>query len=248
MTSWGNGWKQHLGNLKKSMLNAYRDVVVQKPWGYEYLVFESEEVALWLLHIENGKGTSLHCHPKKTTGLILLEGVAELGFIADSKIITAPSKQMIRRGLFHSTKALSQGGVYLLEIETPNDKEDLVRLADDYGRSHNGYERQNEWLPKNESHIWIQTPDANLSEKYEINSTSIVVSSITDLSEIHKLADDVIVMFLKGGIGKEIDQRMHLATVPGDIGTGEILKKVAKEMEYVSPQTVILKVGRDGSI
>jgi hypothetical protein len=68
------------------MRNPHRDIVVQKPWGYEYLIYETPEVALWLLYIEQGKGTSLHCHPKKTTGLILLEGEAELGFIADSKV------------------------------------------------------------------------------------------------------------------------------------------------------------------
>ena len=39
------------------MPNAYQDVVVNKPWGYEYLIFETTEVALWLLHIEEGKGT-----------------------------------------------------------------------------------------------------------------------------------------------------------------------------------------------
>ena len=34
---------------------------------------------------------------------------------------------MIRRGLFHSTKALSKDAL-IFEIETPKDKHDLVRL------------------------------------------------------------------------------------------------------------------------
>jgi hypothetical protein len=59
---------------------------------------------------------------------------AELSFIADKKI-SAPEKQMLRRGLFHSTKRFSEGGIFMLEVETPKDKNDLVRLDDEYGRA-----------------------------------------------------------------------------------------------------------------
>ena len=217
--------------------------MVQKPWGYEYLVYENPEVALWLLYIEQGKGTSLHCHPKKTTGLILLEGEAELGFIADSKIIQGPSKQMIRRGLFHSTKALSSPGVFLLEIETPNDKEDLVRLFDEYGRSAAGYEQQHKWFPKNESHIWIEDPQLDVSNKYAVNQSVLTVSLVRDLNDVLSLGDDEIVMFLQGGIGKQVGGRNYLATVPGDIGIGSVLKTVANEMEYCHSGTIVLRVG-----
>ena len=225
------------------MHNPHREIVVQKPWGYEYLVYENPEVALWLLYIERGKGTSLHCHPKKTTCLILLEGEAELGFIADSKIIQGPSKQMIRRGLFHSTKALSSPGVFLLEIETPNDKEDLVRLFDEYGRSAAGYEQQHNWFPKNESHIWIEDPQLDASNKYAVNQSVLTVSLVRDLNYVLSLGDDEIVMFLQGGIGKQVGGRNHLATVPGDIGIGSVLKTVANEMEYCDSGTIVLRVG-----
>lgn len=228
------------------MHSPHRDIVVQKPWGYEYLIYETPEVALWLLYIEQGKGTSLHCHPKKTTGLILLEGEAELGFIADSKIIQSPSKQMIRRGLFHSTKALSSPGVFLLEIETPNDKEDLVRLFDEYGRSAEGYEPQQNWFPKDETHIWIENPRLDEANKYSISKSVLTVSLVRELNDVLSLGDDEIVMFLQGGIGKQVGGRNHLATVPGDIGVGSVLKKVAIEMEYCDPDTIVLRVGQNG--
>lgn len=224
------------------MPNPHKQVVVQKPWGYEYLVYETNEVALWLLYIEQGKSTSLHCHPKKTTGLILLEGEAELAFIADSKVIQAPSKQMIRRGLFHSTKAMSSPGVFLLEIETPNDKEDLVRLADEYGRSADGYEPQQSWLPKNASNIWIENPVDRNPNLYQVNTRILTVSLIVDLSDLYELGDEEIVMFLQGGIGKKVGGRNHLATVPGDIGKGSVLKRVASDMEFCSPETIVLRV------
>lgn len=229
------------------MPNSYNDIVVKKPWGYEYLIYESADVALWFLHIEKNKATSLHCHPMKTTGLILLEGEAEIGFIADSKVIKAPSKQMIRRGLFHSTKALSENGVIVLEIETPNDKQDLVRLVDNYGRSKEGYETQNEWKSKTSAHIWIENPTQGTTKKYNLNNTNILVSHISSLPEIDQFLDDEIVMFLNGGIGKEVSGRKHLATVPGDIGIGSVIKKVAEGMEYCAPETIVLRVGSSGS-
>ena len=63
----------------------HKGVVIDKPWGYEYLVYENQHVALWLLHIAQGQQTSMHCHPTKTTGLVLVQGEAELSFLADKK-------------------------------------------------------------------------------------------------------------------------------------------------------------------
>jgi mannose-6-phosphate isomerase-like protein (cupin superfamily) len=229
------------------MNNPYQEFVINKPWGYEYLIYESPEVALWLLKIEGGKQTSLHCHPKKTTGLILLEGEAELGFIADSKLIKSPSKHMIRRGLFHSTKALTESGILLLEIETPNDKGDLVRLIDKYGRSKSGYEKEAEWTPKNEAHVWIEEPKHNETNIYQVNKTRVAVTRISTIADFNNFHDNEIIMFLKGGVGKEIDGRNHLATVPGDIGVASIVKKVANEMEFCSSETILLRVSPDGS-
>ena len=112
----------------------YESTVVKKPWGYEYLVYQNDKAALWFLHINKDQQTSMHCHPNKTTGLILLDGEAELSFLSESKVIHAVSKTMIRKGLFHQTKAISDGGISVFEIETPVDKHDLVRLEDKYGR------------------------------------------------------------------------------------------------------------------
>ena len=86
MTLWESGWKLPLKSIKENIydMGIHKDVIVSKPWGYEYLVFETKEVALWLLYIKEGGKTSLHCHPNKTTGLILLDGKAEVSFLNDT--------------------------------------------------------------------------------------------------------------------------------------------------------------------
>ena len=121
----------------------YKNVIVNKPWGYEYLAYENEHVGLWFLHIEKGHQTSLHCHPKKDTGLMVLDGTVDVSFLNDINRLVSGRKIMIRKGLFHSTKNHDDETALILEIETPVDKDDLVRFKDDYGRENKPYEDEN---------------------------------------------------------------------------------------------------------
>ena len=55
----------------------YRNRVVYKPWGYEHVVYsDSNRLAITLVRINYGHKTSLHCHPRKKTGFIILDGKA----------------------------------------------------------------------------------------------------------------------------------------------------------------------------
>jgi quercetin dioxygenase-like cupin family protein len=220
----------------------HRQVIVNKPWGYEYLMYENDQVAMWLLHIANGQQTSMHCHPIKTTGLVLLKGEAELSFLADKKLICASEKQMIRRGLFHSTKAVSDGGIFMLEIETPNDKNDLVRLSDEYGRADSGYETSDHEMTKTNECVWLEDPELNELHEYNVNGAKLTVERSNDIELLNKKNDNDIIVFLRGGLGKHIDGRKHLATMPGDVGRVGIVKKVAREMDFLEEHTTILTI------
>jgi quercetin dioxygenase-like cupin family protein len=221
---------------------SHRRVIVNKPWGYEYLMYENDEVAMWLLYIANGQQTSMHCHPTKTTGLVLLKGEAKLSFLADKKLICAPEKQMIRRGLFHSTKAVSDGGIFMLEIENPNDKNDLVRLADKYGRADSGYETSDHEIPKTDECIWLEEPEINEVHEYNVNGIKLTIERSNDIGSLNKKNDNDTIIFLKGGLGKYIDGRKHLATMPGDVGKAGIVKKVAHEMDFLEEHTIFLTI------
>jgi mannose-6-phosphate isomerase-like protein (cupin superfamily) len=215
-------------------------VIVRKPWGYEYLAYQNTEVALWLLHILPNEKTSMHCHPTKSTGLVVLDGSAEINFIADSKILQAPAKQMIRRGLFHQTHAIGSNGVIMFEIETPVDKDDLVRLHDKYGRTNNGYEGKQFELPKNEDCVWITDPDTQ--DYYKIGSCNLLVKRINDTSIFNAANSDDIIIFLQGGIVKTVNGRSHRVVIPGDVGQVKVIKQVASEMDGVEDNTIIMIV------
>ena len=112
-------------------------VVVSKPWGYEYLCYRNSAVAIWFLHITCGQRTSLHCHPNKHTGFVVLQGSVRIRFLRGGSELTGLDKIHIFRARFHSTEALSKSGAYILEIETPEDKHDLVKIAEICKASYN---------------------------------------------------------------------------------------------------------------
>lgn len=108
---------------------------VNKPWGCEYLLYRNDDVAIWHLKIDAYKKTSLHSHPNKKTGLLVLDGAAEVSFLGGSNKLFYGEKVMIRQGVFHQTQSMTPHPLQVLEIETPVDKEDIVRLEDAYGRA-----------------------------------------------------------------------------------------------------------------
>ena len=213
----------------------YEKTIVTKPWGYEYLVYQNDKVALWFLYIGHNQQTSMHCHPNKTTGLILLDGEAEISFLGNSFKCKPISKTMIRKGLFHSTKAISENGACVFEIETPVDKHDLVRLEDKYGREGNPYEDSSHETPKQEDCLWIDGNDND----YTFSDCQIKIENVNDIEVFNSKDDDVSVTFLDGGIKSESEK---LVAQAGDVVQVATLKKLVKLFEDVDDNTKIMTI------
>ena len=216
----------------------YKNVIVNKPWGYEYLAYENEHVGLWFLHIEKNQQTSLHCHPKKDTGLIVLDGTVDVSFLNDINRLVAGRKIMIRKGLFHSTKALSEGGANIFEIETPKLKHDLVRLEDKYGRKAKPYEGKSSEEEKTRECIFFKDPKKNEKNTYIFSNCKIFVESITNKDSFMKIQDHENIMFLNGGILTE--QKNILVASPGDVIAAHIVKRLLGPFDKVHPDTIIM--------
>ena len=216
----------------------YKNVIVNKPWGYEYLAYENEHVGLWFLHIEKNQQTSLHCHPKKDTGLIVLDGTVDVSFLNDINRLVAGRKIMIRKGLFHSTKALSESGANIFEIETPKLKHDLVRLEDKYGRKAKPYEGKSSEEEKTRECIFFKDPKKNEKNTYIFSNCKIFVESITNKDSFMKIEDHENIMFLNGGI--LTDQKDILVASPGDVIAAHIVKRLLGTFDKVHPNTTIM--------
>ena len=216
----------------------YEKTVVKKPWGYEYLVYQNEKVALWFLYIGYEQQTSMHCHPNKTTGLILLDGKVELSFLTNTVKVEPVTKVMIRKGLFHSTKATSENGAHVFEIETPVDKHDLVRLEDKYGREGSPYEDSTFETPKQDDCLWIEDDDLN----YKFSNCNISVQKVSNVNIFHMMQDKENVVFLNGGIRTEEGSSVAQA---GDVVVCAVIKRLTKLFPYLDDETLIMTIKRD---
>lgn len=156
----------------------YRDVIVKKPWGYEYLVFENEHVAIWMLQIIRKRKTSMHCHPRKRTGLILLSGEARFHHLDGSIALNRMNAVNIDASTFHSTEAssllpihpVSEDGIWVMEVESPPLKEDLCRMSDTYGRAGTTYEGTGEMVFEPKEILRLAEPakaDACLRQRFQ---------------------------------------------------------------------------------
>jgi len=177
--------------------------VVPKPWGHEYLMYKNPAVEVWHLFIKQGESTSLHCHPRKKTAMILIDGKAKMRDLGgEEHEFEAPSGAIIDAGAFHQTIGVSEGGIHLLEVEVPPDKNDLIRLQDNYGRENKGYEREKR--ADIADGICVRFPNIlPISEEGRIRSTNICIHHIhgpMTQTQKDKLKHYDLVSILSGGV------------------------------------------------
>lgn len=125
----------------------YLNGLIEKPWGEEYRAYVDDYLDIWHLTILPGESTSTHAHPRKTTYLICLAGQGVNVSLSGEIPLQAGTILRIGRGAFHATRCLpGEEPLMLLEVETPRNKFDLVRMADNYQRSGQKYEPEGKLL------------------------------------------------------------------------------------------------------
>ncbi len=199
---------------------------VIKPWGSEYTIFKNSVSSTKLLRINKNKATSLHCHPVKKTGFILIKGSVEvdLGFY-NKKKLRSLSRLMIRPGLFHSTKNHEHETALILEVETPIDKDDLVRFKDDYGRENKPYENENFMEKLSKKDPVFEEPQMNMVNSYKIENVVITVEKTNDIENLKKKDLNTIFAIVGGGLKSDNDL---LVLSPGDIVGGDTIQKLTE--------------------
>ena len=222
--------------------STYKNRIVMKPWGYEFLVFENDFVAAWLLYIKKGYSTSMHCHPLKKTSLILLSGNAMSNTFLHRSYLRGGDAIIIEKGVFHATKSLSDDGIFLLEIETPPNKTDLVRLEDRYGRALSGYEGITEMQTQNLREFdYFYFEESNYQEQFKHTSDRFnvafeVFSNNDEFQRHFKTEDRELYTLCRGNL---FDNENNVLLSVGDTQKGEILSNI-KGISILD-KTVLLK-------
>ena len=218
----------------------YDNRVVIKPWGYEYVVYRnSNNLSVTLLNIDYNQTTSLHCHPKKKSGFILLKGKAlfQLGLWKKrSEVHSSPSKRMMARGLFHSVKSLSKNGLLALEFETPVDKKDLVRFRDAYGRRNKSYEGKKYTKNIDPNFIKFKKPKIGNEQIYKFNKIIVSLEKHKNFNKLLKNKPNTIFAILDGSVS---DQNGRNVLSYGDIIRTNDLKVLSKVFKIKKDLSVV---------
>lgn len=189
-----------------------KNVIVTKPWGYEYLMFSNSETEVWNLSLKYQRSTSMHCHPNKKTALIVLSGRALFSTLNESWELLPHDAIVIDSGTFHSTQSLSKEGLVLLEFETPPMKHDLLRLEDKYGRAKKGYEEEVDRMVK-ESNYPRFLNIKNNSQIKNICNNKVCVRELKNHKDIYNLPQKnrTLAVVLGGIIRSETDEPLYMA-------------------------------------
>jgi mannose-6-phosphate isomerase-like protein (cupin superfamily) len=224
----------------KNKSSFYDNRVVLKPWGYEYAVYRNlNHLSVTLLSIDYNKSTSLHCHPSKKSGFILLGGKAlfQLGLRKkNTELHSSPSKRMIARGLFHSIKSVSKNGLLALEFETPVNKNDLVRFKDSYGRVQKSYEGKKFTKVIESNYIRFKTPRIGKKQIYKIGKLEVSLEVHKDFKKILKAKKNTIFAILDGSVS---DNKGRNVLSYGDIIKVDDLRILSKVFKIKKKLSVV---------
>ncbi len=197
----------------------FGELVVNKPWGYEYLMYRNPFAQLWSLGIRENGITSMHCHPRKKTALIVVEGQAVFSTLDTSICLQANDSVIIDSGVFHSTRAVGAEGARVLEIETPPLKYDLIRLIDEYGRAGTFYEGREKMRVGVVGTVRFPELKYPMREQRQFGSGHLTVLKVARSysdAELSLLKESALVAVLEGVIYSRRSERLYTV---GDVVT-----------------------------
>jgi len=195
----------------------YHEWIVNKPWGYEYLVYLNSSAEVWHLYLKQNAVTSMHSHPNKKTALIVLKGEALFSTLNSAISLKPLDSVIIDPGVFHSTRATSIAGTVLIEVESPPFKYDLIRLQDQYGREGTFYEDTNQMIESsNEDIRFTELTQPGFAQK-QFHNLSISIKKMGQqysAADIQQLEEHDLLVVLEGNV---LTKKGHLLYSIADV-------------------------------
>ena len=179
-----------------------------------------KKIAITLLKINPKKETSLHCHSEKKTGFIILNSIAnvQVGLYKKNTFNYRPiSRLILRPGLFHKLiNPSAKKDLYLLEVETPYKKKDVIRFEDKYGRKSKPYELKKFLKKVEKNKLIFKKPNKNSKKTYYFKELKIELKYVNKVDQIKTLKKNSTIAILEGNIKNKNNKKI--------ISYGEIIK------------------------
>jgi hypothetical protein len=170
----------------------------------------------------------MHCHPGKKTSLVVLQGKVVCSSLTNQFERFVGEGLLIDKGAFHQTKSVSESGAFIMEIESPVNKRDLVRFKDKYGREGKGYEKSDKHSAnlQNYNYLSLHTPEIHYNLKKQFGQCSLTFKKISrskGVEDLFNLNNEDVISVLCGQI---LNQNGQTVVDIGDTVTVEELKNV----------------------
>jgi mannose-6-phosphate isomerase-like protein (cupin superfamily) len=210
---------------------SYIKKVVIKPWGEEHVCFHNKKkLGITFVKIRPKYQTSLHCHPNKKTGFIILSGLAnvQIGLYKKNISTYKPlSILVLRPGLFHIISTSGKEFLYALETETPFKKDDLVRFDDKYGRKKKSYENFTSTVPCTKEHLIFNNAKNKINEIHKFKDIVFQIKNFTNNYSLKKMKVNkkAIAVILDGCLA---DHNSNMVIKYGEIVKLETILLLAK--------------------
>jgi mannose-6-phosphate isomerase len=107
----------------------------ERPWGYYYITFESNQSKSKIIVINQGQQISYQYHNKRSEDWIILEGNGIVTLENEEFEVSCGSHVHIKAGQKHRIKS-TDSSIIFVEVQTGEyfGEDDIVRLEDIYGR------------------------------------------------------------------------------------------------------------------
>ena len=110
---------------------------VDKTWGYELWLVNTDKYCAKFLHLAPGYQCSLHRHPVKDETFLVLKGCCVVEAGAEMRELITGDRQHIAPGTWHRFSNHAETECHIFEISTHHSDEDVERRED--SRAINGH-------------------------------------------------------------------------------------------------------------
>ena len=110
--------------------------IVEKPWGREIWIAQTDRYALKIIEVNKGHRSSLQYHVKKHEHIYVDRGVLQMEWENEQgqmETLTLRPGEVVENKPGRKHRAIAVEDVRLLEVSTP-ELDDVVRVEDDYRR------------------------------------------------------------------------------------------------------------------
>ncbi|WP_186587262.1 hypothetical protein [Synechococcus sp. A15-28] len=219
---------------------------VKKPWGYEFEYFENTDVSIWVLcmgymhksgYLMDDSKTSFHMHEHKSSTVLCIDGAIMVETFSGANILRPFESTKVSSKEFHRVSSYLNYGI-ALEIESPNDRNDIARLFDSHGRVNKGYD----WNHSDLSDLSILKSEVDFSNNFpnltlidaETGVSSLQIYNKNNTTYITGVSVDQLVQTYDSGSvficteGKLIDKNNKTILLPSSVYVVENLAMLSE--------------------